>query len=136
MQEYDVTLKLLLRHLSEEAMRDLAGSTVGTWLETELPTVQNLRMDSLGESVDGSLVHLELQSTNDPAMPIRMARYALEVFRKFKRFPRQTMVYVGEGPFHMENELRGPDLWFRYRALDIRELDGERLLKTTPQAII
>jgi hypothetical protein len=130
MQEYDVTLKLLLRHLSESAMRDLAGSAVGTWLETELPTVQNLRLDSLGEAVDGSLVHLELQSTNDPSMPIRMARYALEVFRKFKRFPRQTMVYVGEGPLQMEDELRGPDLWFRYRALDIRELDGERLLKS------
>ena len=39
------------------------------------------------------------------------------------------MIYVGEAPLKMEDELRGPDLWFRYRALDIRELDGERLLK-------
>jgi hypothetical protein len=130
MQEYDVTLKLLLRHLSEPAMRDLAGCAVGAWLEIELPAVQNLRMDSLGEAPDGSLVQLELQSTNDVSMPIRMARYALEVFRKFKRFPRQTMVYVGEAPLEMEDELRGPDFWFRYRALDIRELDGERLLKS------
>jgi len=129
MQGYDVALKLLLRHLSELAMRDLAGSAVGAWLETELPAVENLRMDSLGKAADGSLVHLELQSTNKASMPIRMAKYALEVFRKYKQFPRQTMIYVGEAPLKMEDELRGPDLWFRYRALDIRELDGERLLK-------
>jgi len=130
MQEYDVTLKLLLRHVSEAAMRDLAGSAVGAWLETELPAVENRRMDLLGEAEDGSLVHLELQSTNDASMAIRMARYALRVFDKFKRFPRQTMVYVGEATLKMDAELRGPDLWFRYRALDVRELDGERLLKS------
>jgi len=130
MQEYDVALKLLLRHLSEPAMRDLAGSAVEAWLETELPAVENRRMDSLGEARDGSLVHLELQSTNDASMPIRMARYALRVFDKFQRFPRQTMVYVGEAPLKMDAELHGPDFGFRYRALDIRDLDGERLLKS------
>jgi hypothetical protein len=30
----------------------------------------------------------------------------------------------------MECELRGLDVWFRYRAIDIRELDGERLLES------
>jgi hypothetical protein len=30
----------------------------------------------------------------------------------------------------MENALRGPDMWFGYRLLDIRELDGERLLES------
>src|SRR5206468_11252918 len=29
----------------------------------------------------------------------------------------------------MESELRGPDIWFRYRAIDIRTLDGDHLLK-------
>src|SRR2546426_4034897 len=30
----------------------------------------------------------------------------------------------------MESELRGPDVWFRYRAIDIRDLDGDRLLES------
>jgi len=30
----------------------------------------------------------------------------------------------------MASELRGDDMWFRYRAIDIRELDGERLLES------
>jgi len=42
--------------------------------------------------------------------------------------PRQVLVYVGEAPMRMDSELRGDDVSFRYRAVDIRELDGERLL--------
>jgi hypothetical protein len=30
----------------------------------------------------------------------------------------------------MESELRGDDVWFRYRAVDIRDLDGDRLLES------
>ena len=46
------------------------------------------------------------------------------------RFPRQVLLYVGEAPLRMAKELRGDDVWFRYRAIDIRELDGERLLES------
>ena len=55
-------------------------------------------------------------------------RKRLSVFRFFKRFPRQVLLYVGEAPLRMASELRGDDVSFRYRAIDIRELDGERLL--------
>src|SRR5947207_12521566 len=49
----------------------------------------------------------------------------------FGRFPRQVLLYVGEAPLRMEGELRGPDVWFRYRAVDIRELDGDRLMESS-----
>jgi hypothetical protein len=87
----------------------------------ELPKVQNLRLDLLGETVDGDLVHLELQSGNDAAMPLRMIEYGLGVHRLLGRFPRQILLYVREAPLQMESELRGPDLSFRYRLIDIRE---------------
>ena len=48
----------------------------------------------------------------------------------FERFPRQVLLDVGEAPLRMASELRGDDVWFRYRAIDIRELDGERLLES------
>src|SRR5260370_30333568 len=132
MQEYDVALKLLLRGWGRLTMRELTGTVVEKWLDVELPKVQNTRMDFLGETDDGdgSLVHLELQSGNDVAMPLRMAEYCLGVVRLFGKFPRQVLLYVGEAPLRMDNELRGPDVWFRYRAIDIRELDGDRLLES------
>jgi len=59
-----------------------------------------------------------------------MAEYCLSIFRVFGRFPRQVLLYVGEAPLRMESELRGSDFWFRYRTIDIRDLDGERLLES------
>src|SRR5207248_4123864 len=105
---------------------------VDTWLDVELSkVVQNTRVDLLGETAgDKGLVHLELQSGNHASMPLRMAEYCLGVFRLFGRFPRQVLLYVGEAPLRMESELRGSDVWFRYRATDIRELDGDELLES------
>ena len=130
MQEYDVALKVLLRGSAKLTMRELTGVVVEQWLDVELPKVQNTRVDLLGKTADRGLIHLELQSTNDAAMPLRMAEYCLGVFRRFGKFPRQVLLYVGEAPLQMGDELRGPDLWFRYRAIDIRDLDGERLLES------
>ena len=130
MQEYDVALKLLLQGSAGLTMRELTGTAVAKWLDVELPKVRNLRLDLLGETADGGLVHVELQSGNDAGMPLRMAEYCLGVFRLFERFPRQIVLYVGEPALRMENELRGPGVLFRYQLIDIRTLDGERLLES------
>src|SRR6266568_7842889 len=134
MQEYDVALKLLLRGSAKLTarltMREVIGAAVEKWLDVELPRVQNKRVDLLGETNEASLVHLELQSGNDVTMPLRMAEYCLGVFRVCGKFPRQILLYVGEAPLRMESQLRGPDVWFRYRAIDIRDLDGDRLLES------
>src|ERR1700733_943585 len=79
---------------------------VTKWLDVELPKVQNPRLDLLGETVDGGLVHLELQTTNDAAMPLRMAEYSLGVYRLLGRFPRQVVLYVGEPRLRMPDQLR------------------------------
>jgi len=130
MQEYDIALKLLLQGSAKLTVRELIGGPVEKWLDIELPKVQNIRMDLLGETARGELVHLELQSGNEAVMPLRMAEYCLGVFRLFGRFPRQVLLYVGEAPMRMDSELRGPDVSFRYRLIDIRDLDGDRLLES------
>src|ERR1019366_6799767 len=94
MQDYDIALKPLLQGSATLTMRELTGTAVAKWLDVDLPKVQNLRLDLRGETVDGGLVHVELQSSNDAAMPLRMAEYCLCVFRLFGRFPRQVELYV------------------------------------------
>src|ERR1035441_1728195 len=120
MQEYDVALKLLLQGSA-------SLTAAAKWLDVELPKVQNLRLDLLGETVDGGLVHVELQSGNDAAMPLRMAEYCLGIFRLFGRFPRQVVLYVGEPQLRMENELRGVDVLFRYGLIDMSASELEDL---------
>jgi len=111
-------------------VRELTGTAIAKWLDVELPKVRNLRLDLLGETVGGDLIHLELQSGNDAAMPFRMLEYYLGVQRLYGQFPRQVLLYVGEAPMYMQNELRSPDLFFQYRLIDIRTLNGDRLLES------
>src|ERR1700722_1634084 len=63
-------------------------------------------------------------------MPFRMVEYCLGIRRLVGQFPRQILLYVGESPMRMENRLRGPDLFFEYRLIDIRSLNGDRLLES------
>ena len=130
MQEYDIALKLLLQGSASLAIRKVTGVAVAKWIDVELPKVQNLRVDLLAETARGELVQVELQSSNDPAMPLRMAEYAIGIYRLLNRFPRQVVLYVGQSPLRMAATLRSPDLRFRYRVIDIRDLDGERLLRS------
>ena len=99
--QYDVALKLLLQKPASRAISELTGTVPAKWLNVELPKVQNRRLDLLGETADRELLHLELQSTNDQEMPLRMAEYCLAVFRQYQRFPRQVLLYVGEAPLTM-----------------------------------
>jgi hypothetical protein len=131
MHEYDISLKLLLRSGGGELLRSLTGGVeVARWLDVELPELRAARVDLLGETAAGGLIHIELQSTNDAAMALRMLEYCTSVYRLFRRLPRQVLLYVGEAEMRMPRELTGECLWFRYEAVDIRTLDGDVLLES------
>jgi predicted transposase YdaD len=63
-------------------------------------------------------------------MALRMAEYALAVYRQFRQFPEQIVLYVGRAPLAMPETLAGQALAFRFRAVDIREMDGAPLLES------
>jgi hypothetical protein len=138
MQEYDVVLKLLLQGSAKLVLAELAGATIARWLNVELPELVNRRVDLLGETADGTLIQIDLQSGPDNTMALRMAEYSLAIYRQQQRqqFPLQIVLYVGETPLNMEDTLVGPDLQFRYRLIDVRDLDGERLRQSPKWGIM
>ncbi len=108
---------------------------VRSWLNPEFQQVQARRADLLGVTSSGGLVHIELQSTHDGDMPLRMAEYAIAAYRQFSQLPTQIVLYVGEAPLRMVNVLRGPDptdpdFAFRFSLVDFRDLDGGLLLNS------
>jgi predicted transposase YdaD len=128
MREYDITLKRTLTRLPGNLLAGLTGFAVERWHNVELDVVRERRADLLGETGDGQLVHIELQSTNQSGMARRMLEYAVDIDRRFGRFPEQIVLYVGNAPMRMKKRLVAPWGTFRYRLIDIRELDGEPLL--------
>jgi len=132
MHEYDIALKVLLQASASAIIRQLTGGlSVDRWLNAEMPQVRTGRADLLGLTLDGLLLHFELQSTNDPDMPLRMLEYALLIYRVFGKFPKQIVLYVGERPLRMSADWVEPDLRFHYTLIDVRELDSAALLESS-----
>lgn len=127
MGKYDTALKSLIASGGGELFRQLGIGPIRRWLNVELPMVRNPRVDLLGEADDGEVKHLELQRENDAAMPLRMAEYAIAIFRREKRYPRQFVLYVGEAPMGMANRLDELGMSFWYTMMDVRDLDGDTL---------
>jgi predicted transposase YdaD len=130
LHEYDTVLKTLLQSSPNSILEQITGMKITRWLNVELPVVNAPRVDLLGVSPDDELVAIELQSTNDSQMPLRMAEYSLRVYRLFQRFARQILLYVGDEPMRMPAELAGPAHVCRYTIFDIRDLEAETLLSS------
>lgn len=130
MPDYDVTLKSLLRGGVSRVFEEIAGARIGKWLDVEFPRIRNPRADLIGELEDHTILHVELQSTNDSEMAIRMAEYCLGVYRMFGSFPRQIVLYVGEAPLRMQSYLQGKKFDFAYDQVDARDIDGDGLLES------
>ena len=128
-QRYDTAFKLTLQHV-DVAMQELVGSAITNWMNVEFPQIRAPRADLLGQTKTGELMHIELQSGNSKSMAIRMLEYGLAALRKHHRYPTQVCLYVGEKPARMKAKLRGPHLEYSFRLVDVRDLDGERLLKS------
>jgi hypothetical protein len=128
MHEYDVALKNILTRPGSSVLAQLTGASSLKWLNVEAPKVSNQRVDLLGELPDGNLVHIELQSRNEKDFPLRMAEYLFGIRRRYGRLPRQVALYVGEVLLRMNDRIEGPDASVRFHLVDIRDLDGERLL--------
>jgi hypothetical protein len=134
--EYDTVLKSLLTGSENSIFGHITGAYHGRWLNVELPDVTQTRVDLLFETIEAittasRLIAMELQSSNDLLLPLRMAEYSLRVYRLHKRFPEQYVLYVGDDEMRMPSALTGPNHVCRYTIVDIRLLDAEMLL-TSP----
>ncbi len=112
----------------------ITGAHSGRWLNVELPSVTQTRVDLLFETLeigaDRRLIAMELQSTNDPLLPLRMAEYSLRVYRLHKQFPEQYVLYVGTARLSMPAALKGPNHFCRYTIIDIRKFRAETLVNS------
>jgi hypothetical protein len=107
--EYDTVLKALLQSPRNIIFERITGDRIDRWLNVEFPEVQQTRVDLLGETADKRrIIGVELQSTNDAKLPLRMAEYALRTFRLYGRFPEQYVLYVGNAKLRMKSNLDGP----------------------------
>ena len=132
---YDATLKKLFqqppnRLLSHALGRDVVVTRI---LPTDLIRVENLHPDQLFETEDGALINAEMHGYGMEEFPVRNLLYAGLILRDYKRWPVQIVFWIGQSNVGIADRLSfPPGLAYRYQVIDLRQMDGEFLLKDGP----
>ena len=131
--KYDATLKKLFQRPPNRLLSLVLGQevVVTRTLPTELITVANLHPDLLFDTDQGLLIHTELQGYRQDNFAQRNLLYFALVLRDYGRAPVQIVFWLGPGKIGVGDGLGlPPALEYRYRLIDVGEIDGERLLES------
>ncbi len=126
---YDLTLKTLFASPPRRLIEHLLGArlAIAEQLNVEYPEVRVRRADLVVRLADGRLLHLELQSFSEDISWRELDYYRL-IHTTYGQPPIQIVLYVGSGPMRIPSGIEEENLKFRYRVVDIREVEAEALL--------
>ncbi len=83
-------------------------------LNLSFSSIKERIADFLVEFENEEIFYLEIQSVNDKTMPWRMLFYALLIEEKYKKFPMQVVLYVGNEKLRMQNFYKRKNLDCNY----------------------
>lgn len=127
----DGTLKDLFQKDRPTLLTTLArGRRVKAFFNVELPKVQDRRVDLLILLDDDTILHVELQSTNDSRIVFRMGHYYLLLKERYGLPVRQVVLYLGSARMAMPDRVEGDGNRFTFETIDIREFDALAMAET------
>jgi len=93
-----------------------------------------LEVDALQQVTDADgntySVHLEVQTTNDKDMTIRLLEHRAMLDRIYGHLVRQYVLYIGGSAMTMHDCIDEPDLHFAYKLIDFSTLPHEWFLSS------
>jgi len=119
-QQYDVTFKAILQKAMPGLFRllDLPSGVV-EYLTVEFPIREKLLPDLVVRLADGRILHIELQSRNDPEMEWRCLDYFRVISRRWKGTTIvQVVVYLGDGLMTIASRIDESELHFGFQVLN------------------
>jgi hypothetical protein len=130
MPTMDVISKKLICQVVQGMAHHLFGLGIVelTELPTEMQRVEARQADIVMKAEDQSgeifILHLELQSTNHPHMPLRMLRYYTDIaLANPGLVVHQYVVYTGQAPLKMTNQIIHLAWTYRYQLINMSTLD-------------
>ena len=139
----DITTKEVLKQIAEDIALHLLHFQVTEldFVDKELQIVEKRESDLVGHCyIDGveSILHLEIQNSNDKTMHFRMLRYYALIKSRFPKLPvHQFVIYIGHAKLTMRNRLDSDNLAFQYQLIDMHQIDCESLIAINkPSALV
>ena len=135
--KYDYTLKNLFKDIPSGLLQLLTGFSDGKFLDIQFPDIKHRQPDLLLELPDGTIFHLELQSSYDSSMLLRMLEYQFLIYQQYGKEATQLLLYVGEEPVKFQHEINLTYLKYSYGVQDMRDIDCLSLLESDkPEDIV
>ncbi len=125
---YDRSLKELFSKIPTNFIKLLIDKDIKDILDTNFPSISENKADLIARLEDDSIFHLEIQSTNDKNMPLRMIKYALLIYEKYKIYPKQLVLYIGDKKLNTPNHLNFEKLNYYYDVKNIKDFDCSKLI--------
>ena len=127
---FDAVVKDLFQRDLPTLLAQLAGpAEVREFLNVEFSVVEERVADLVLLLSDGSILHLDFQSHNDPEMPYREGIYGLMIAKRYRRRRvRQVVTYMGAAKMRMKDTLDLGGIQVKYQLVDIREFDAGAML--------
>ena len=106
-------------------------ASVGNYREGVTASLRlNQRADMVVRVENGSLHHVEFQTSNESGFALRMLEYYAWLVRVHRDHVVQTVLYLGREPLRMPHVWTSPSMDFRFDMVNLRELDAEALLES------
>jgi len=143
----DIISKQVLKHLTADIANLLLNLNVAKepieLLETEQQRIETRHADLVARVQDQQtqqsfILHIEIQNSNDPQMPLRMLRYYTDIQLAYPEEPvHQYLIYIGKATINMPDHYAAGDFNYRYHILDMHTIDCQQLLvQDTPDALV
>lgn len=130
-QSIDGAVKDLFQNDRPGLLTRLSGGVgVQSFLNVEIPRIMERRVDLVLLLEDGSVMHVEIQSTNDPDIGLRMLEYYCLLKRAHRRPVRQLLLYLGEASLNMASRMNEDGNLFRSDVVGVRSFRVADLLVT------
>ena len=139
----DITTKETIKTITQDISKYILHLDVTDikFIDKELQRIEKREADIVALcKVDGieSILHLEIQNSNDKSMSKRMLRYYTDIKMRYDNLPiHQYLIYIGKPKLSMKENIDELNLNFRYNIIDMHKIDCEEFIKLdTPEALV
>ena len=140
----DITTKEVIETITKDIAKYILNLNISEnieFIDKELKRVEKREADLVAIcEIDNkkSILHIEIQNTNDSNMIYRMLRYYTEIKQLHKNLPvYQYVIYIGKNRLSMQNCLNTDNITYSYNLLNLAKIDCEKFIKLdTPDALV
>ena len=139
----DITTKETIKTITQDISKYILHLNVTDikFIDKELQRIEKREADIVAVcKVDGveSILHIEIQNSNDNTMPKRMLRYYTDIKHIYDNLPiHQYLIYIGRPKLSMRDNIDELNLNFRYNIIDMHKIDCEEFIRLdTPEALV